>query len=367
MSNATTPRQGALNVLTCSNPGGVFDPALRSPSGPERGTSAYTINPTSPNSMRRIPHTNAPEGAIPSAHRTSVASISLVSKSMASSIADTFMQQQQQQQHGGGPVHAQLKGGRSGLRQQKSSGSVGSVGSIGTIGPRGSQPNLDQLLQQNMQQQSQHNKGLQYNSAQQQSLAQLTSQQQLRLPSRVRRSSHARSDTGGHESTSKHKQSLVQLPNQGLTTSRSTGQMMGNRRKSMDVACMSQGVNIDELPAVKKESSVLSMRRSRSSTFSLWGDKKEKKNPADEFKKIEGKQRTLSVTSKDKDNNPSSGETRVVGDYILGETIGKGRYSIVKIASHRITKEKVAVKIVNKRKLSKEDLRVLKRYFFTTK
>eukprot|EP01134_Creolimax_fragrantissima_P002811 CFRG2811T1 len=133
-----------------------------------------------------------------------------------------------------------------------------------------------------------------------------------------------------------------------------------SRRRSIDVACLTLGVNIDSLPKSKEEG-VPSIRRSRSNTFSFFGgDKKEKLK---DNGKSSAKGNTLVVPSKDSISGRglAGAETKMVADYLLGETIGKGRYSVVKLASHYITKEKVAVKIVSKRKLSKEDLRVLKR------
>lgn len=47
--------------------------------------------------------------------------------------------------------------------------------------------------------------------------------------------------------------------------------------------------------------------------------------------------------------------------YELGETLGKGKYGIVKHAFHKRTKTEVAVKIVKKRDLNIKDLELLKR------
>lgn len=60
-------------------------------------------------------------------------------------------------------------------------------------------------------------------------------------------------------------------------------------------------------------------------------------------------------------NLSKSGGLMVVGNYRLGDTIGKGRYSVVKLATHVLTHEFVALKIVAKSKLSREDTRVLQR------
>ena len=45
-----------------------------------------------------------------------------------------------------------------------------------------------------------------------------------------------------------------------------------------------------------------------------------------------------------------------VGLYDLDRTLGKGNFAIVKLGIHKLTKSKVAVKIVNKRELDKENL-----------
>jgi len=42
--------------------------------------------------------------------------------------------------------------------------------------------------------------------------------------------------------------------------------------------------------------------------------------------------------------------------YNLHQELGSGAFSVVKLASHRETHQKVAVKIVNKKKLTEEDL-----------
>ena len=41
--------------------------------------------------------------------------------------------------------------------------------------------------------------------------------------------------------------------------------------------------------------------------------------------------------------------------YILGEILGEGAFSVVKLATHRETGQKVAVKIIHKSGLSEED------------
>jgi 5'-AMP-activated protein kinase catalytic alpha subunit len=47
-------------------------------------------------------------------------------------------------------------------------------------------------------------------------------------------------------------------------------------------------------------------------------------------------------------------EPRCIGSYELGRTIGRGTFGKVKEATHIITKEKVAIKILNKDKIEDE-------------
>jgi serine/threonine protein kinase len=43
--------------------------------------------------------------------------------------------------------------------------------------------------------------------------------------------------------------------------------------------------------------------------------------------------------------------------YDIEKTIGKGNFAVVKLASHRITRTKVAIKVIDKSQLDKENLR----------
>lgn len=45
-----------------------------------------------------------------------------------------------------------------------------------------------------------------------------------------------------------------------------------------------------------------------------------------------------------------------LGHYILGETLGVGSFGKVKIAEHDLTRHKVALKFINRRKLSTQDM-----------
>lgn len=50
-----------------------------------------------------------------------------------------------------------------------------------------------------------------------------------------------------------------------------------------------------------------------------------------------------------------------IGNYILGATIGKGNSAVVKIATHSITRQKVAIKIFDKSTLDIEKQQRLQR------
>ncbi|VDK83783.1 unnamed protein product [Dibothriocephalus latus] len=57
--------------------------------------------------------------------------------------------------------------------------------------------------------------------------------------------------------------------------------------------------------------------------------------------------------------NASTGRgqpTQKIGTYVLEKTIGKGNFSVVKLARHTITQIKVAIKIIDKTRLSSENL-----------
>jgi serine/threonine protein kinase len=48
-------------------------------------------------------------------------------------------------------------------------------------------------------------------------------------------------------------------------------------------------------------------------------------------------------------------DTQIVGSYILGQTIGEGAFAKVKLATHQITNEKVAIKILDKESLQEDE------------
>ena len=53
--------------------------------------------------------------------------------------------------------------------------------------------------------------------------------------------------------------------------------------------------------------------------------------------------------------NPSAPKTSFKQTYQLGDILGEGAFSVVKLAIHKQTKQKVAVKIINKSGLSEVD------------
>ena len=56
----------------------------------------------------------------------------------------------------------------------------------------------------------------------------------------------------------------------------------------------------------------------------------------------------------------------ILSEYIIEETIGKGTFSIVKLGINKITKEKVAIKILKKNKMIHEEDIKRKRKFKCT-
>ena len=79
------------------------------------------------------------------------------------------------------------------------------------------------------------------------------------------------------------------------------------------------------------------------------------------------KRRIYYLTSKtDKDKwisaiKKSIGYSNILDYYELGESLGKGKYGLVKKAIHKRTQMECAVKIVKKKELSLKDLELLKR------
>jgi len=54
-----------------------------------------------------------------------------------------------------------------------------------------------------------------------------------------------------------------------------------------------------------------------------------------------------------KNNNNNRKEPKVIGNYLFGEALGKGSYGKVKEAANILTRQKVAIKIINKKQLRK--------------
>ena len=46
--------------------------------------------------------------------------------------------------------------------------------------------------------------------------------------------------------------------------------------------------------------------------------------------------------------------TNLIGNYIMGKTIGKGTFGKVKLGVHKQTQEKVAIKILEKKQIFEE-------------
>eukprot|EP00121_Abeoforma_whisleri_P003623 Awhi_evm1s3257 len=57
----------------------------------------------------------------------------------------------------------------------------------------------------------------------------------------------------------------------------------------------------------------------------------------------------------------SRNQQQTFGNYLMGPKIGKGRFSVVRFATHTITGESVAIKVVPKKDLKTEDIKILMR------
>ena len=66
---------------------------------------------------------------------------------------------------------------------------------------------------------------------------------------------------------------------------------------------------------------------------------------------------TIPIGSTDADvaNSQKKKNKNKKGPYTLGETLGEGAFAKVKLATHIITKEKIAIKIIDKAKLLKDN------------
>ena len=72
----------------------------------------------------------------------------------------------------------------------------------------------------------------------------------------------------------------------------------------------------------------------------------------------------INKTKKEKNKKHKSESIKIIDDYLIKDTIGKGTFSTVKLGEHIKTKQKVAIKILNKEKIkAKEDSIRIKREF----
>ena len=75
-------------------------------------------------------------------------------------------------------------------------------------------------------------------------------------------------------------------------------------------------------------------------------------------------QRSKNTLSNEPDlpSNSTVKNKKLIEDYVIKDTIGKGTFSVVKLGEHIKTKTKVAIKILDKEKIkTKEDLTRIKR------
>ncbi|KAJ8026683.1 Hormonally up-regulated neu tumor-associated kinase [Holothuria leucospilota] len=68
-----------------------------------------------------------------------------------------------------------------------------------------------------------------------------------------------------------------------------------------------------------------------------------------------GGRRRTSLASSNSSGPSAGGARKKVGGYVLGEVIGKGSFAKVRIGTHLLTQEKVAVKVIDKRQIATRD------------
>ena len=91
-------------------------------------------------------------------------------------------------------------------------------------------------------------------------------------------------------------------------------------------------------------------------------DNEENSNKSQEKEEKSSKSEKDQEKTKEKDLKNKNGTKKMIDEFIIKETIGKGTFSTVKLGEHITTKEKVAIKILNKEKIkAKEDLVRIKR------
>ena len=72
--------------------------------------------------------------------------------------------------------------------------------------------------------------------------------------------------------------------------------------------------------------------------------------------------KTENSLTKEIESKPEPKSKKIIEDYLIKETIGKGTFSVVKLGEHLKTKQKVAIKILDKEKIkTKEDLTRIQR------
>ena len=92
------------------------------------------------------------------------------------------------------------------------------------------------------------------------------------------------------------------------------------------------------------------------------GDNKKKSNKSFTYEDKASKDEEILENKKEKEKINKIENNKMIDDYIIKNTIGKGTFSTVKLGEHIKTKQKVAIKILNKEKLKeKEDSERIKR------
>ena len=92
------------------------------------------------------------------------------------------------------------------------------------------------------------------------------------------------------------------------------------------------------------------------------GDNEQKLKKSIKYQGKTPKNEKISENQEEKDKIKDFEKNKMIDDYIIKDTIGKGTFSIVKLGEHIKTKQKVAIKILNKEKIKEtEDLERVKR------
>ena len=92
------------------------------------------------------------------------------------------------------------------------------------------------------------------------------------------------------------------------------------------------------------------------------GDDEQKSKKSFKSKGKTPKNERLSENQEGKCKKKEIEKNKMIDDYIIKDTIGKGTFSTVKLGEHFQTKQKVAIKILNKEKIKEnEDLERVKR------